>query len=113
MCMFSLAADALFMAVEAAATIGASPRCRMISTLQSRRCRGRCDLCAVHLLQDQLMSISSPSSVVNSYHRQSLVSFSVWSFCSQLSAFTFAYIFIASVPSHSRSISFVAMCSAK
>jgi hypothetical protein len=83
----------------------------MFSTLQGRRCSGKCDLCAVHLLQDQSMSISSPSSVVNFYHRQSPVSFSVWSFCSQLSALTFMYIFIASIPRHSRSVSFVAMCS--
>jgi hypothetical protein len=97
-----------FMAAEATAIIGASPQCRMISTLQSRRCRGRCDLYAVHLLQDQSISISSPSSFVNFCHRQSLVSFFVWSFCSQLSALTFAYIYIASVPSRSHGVSFVA-----
>jgi hypothetical protein len=56
------------------------------------------------------MPISSPSSVVNFCHRQSPVSFSVWSSCSQLSALTFAYIHIVSVPSRSHSVSFVATC---
>ena len=58
-------------------------------------------------------SIWSPSSVVNFCHRQSPVSFSVCSFRSQISALTFAYTYITSAPSRSRSVSFVATCSVR